>query len=94
VSEGVAFLLRKFADEIIRVYRGNLDFLAGQGVNVHVEAASGNDEELRGDLPAVSRATESNESRGFPDAALDRVLQFRISEGSNARIHLRGRPRL
>jgi len=82
----------KAADEIIRVYRGNLDFLAGQGVNLHVEAKSGNDGEPCGDLPAVSRAKESNGSRGLPDATLDRVLQFQISEGSDARIHFRGRP--
>ena len=81
----------KAADEIIRVYRGNLDFLAGQDVDVHIEATSENHEEQGGDLP-VSRATESNGNRGFPDTALDRTLQFQISEGSDARIHFRGRP--
>ena len=81
----------KAADEIIRVYRGNLDFLAGQGVNVQVEATSRNDKEPR-DLPAVNRAKESNGIRGLTDTAPDRVLQFQISEESDARIHFRGRP--
>lgn len=57
-----------------------------------VEGASGNDEASGGDPPAGNRTTESNRSRGFPDAAVDRVLQVQISEGSDARIHFRGRP--
>ena len=73
-----------------RVWR-NLDFLAGQDVDVHIEATSENHEEQGGDLP-VSRATESNGNRGFPDTALDRTLQFQISEGSDVRIRFRGRP--
>ena len=80
----------KAADEIIRVYRCNLEFLAGQGVEVHLEATSGN--EVPRDFPVDDRPTESNGSRGLSDAGLERVLQFQISEGSDARIHFRGRP--
>jgi hypothetical protein len=69
-----------------------LDFLAAEGVNIHVEATAGNHEETRSDLPTVNGAKESNGNRGLPDAAPDRVLQFQISEGSDARIHFRGRP--
>ncbi len=74
------------------MYRGNLDFLAGQGVKVQVEATSENDEEARGDYPVVNRGKKSNGSGGVSDPALDRVLQFQISEASDARIHFRGRP--
>ncbi len=82
----------KAADEIIRVYRGNLEFLAGQGVEALVEGASGSDQAAGADPPAGNRTAESNGSREFTDAAVDRVLLFQISEGSDARIHLRGRP--
>jgi hypothetical protein len=80
----------KAADEIIRFYRSNLEFLAGQGVEVHLEATSGN--EAPRDFPIDNRPTESNGGRGLSDAGLERVLQFQISEGSDARIHFRGRP--
>jgi hypothetical protein len=82
----------KAADEIIRVYGGNFEFLAGQGGEAHAEATSEVDEVRRTVSPADNRETEStNGSRGYPDV-IDRVLQFQISKGSDARIHLRGRP--
>jgi len=80
----------KAADEIIRVYRANFEFLAGQGDEVHLEATSGN--EVPRDFPVDNRPAESNGVRGLSDNGLERVLQFQISEGSDACIHLRGRP--
>jgi hypothetical protein len=44
------------------------------------------------DFPVDNPPTESNRSRGLSDAGIERVLQFQISDGSDARIHLRGRP--
>lgn len=57
-----------------------------------MQPTSGNEEEQRDDFAAANQEMESiTQNRGFVSAPLDRVLQFQISEESDARIHLRGR---
>ena len=80
------------ADEIIRLYRGNLEFLTGQTSGTLAEELLAPDNLLGNDAPELNQTTESDRSRGVSDNMTERVLQFQISEASDARIHFRGRP--
>ena len=80
------------ADEIIRVYRANLDFIRGQDAGLHLEVLPGSKDEPRGEAARAGHAGESSRGLAYLDTPLDRVLQFQIAEGTDARIHFRGRP--
>lgn len=80
------------ADEIIRVYRANLDFIRGQDAGLLLEVLSGSKDELRGEAARDGHAGESSRGPAYLEAPVDRVLQFQIAEGTDARIHFRGRP--
>lgn len=79
------------ADEIIRVYRANLDSVGGQGVDNSLQASPETRVEPNGETSATG-VGESSRGRTYPDASSDRVLQFQIAENTDARIHFRGRP--
>jgi len=90
-----ALLTQEFAphaaDEIIRVYRANFDFVRNQGGDVGGEAPSSGRVEQQAETP-VPTAGEAGRSRTYPETSIDRVLQFQIAEDTDARIHFRGRP--
>ena len=79
------------ADEIIRVYRANFDFVRDQGADAGGEVASAGKVEQPTQAPVLG-AGESTRGRTYPETSPDRVLQFQIAEDTDARIHFRGRP--
>jgi hypothetical protein len=78
------------ADEIIRVYRVNFEFVRDHGGRQVSDV--GNME--RQEEATALEVAGSNASRGrtYPDTWADRVQQFQIAEDTDARIHFRGRP--
>jgi hypothetical protein len=79
------------ADEIIRVYRANFDFVRNLGAGTTVEAPDGSRVERQVET-AVGTDDESSRRRTYPESSTDRVLQFQIAEDTDARLHFRGRP--
>src|SRR5262249_32275109 len=77
------------ADEIIRVYRANFEFVRERGGEVGTPPATGQVE--RQSEASVATAPELSRSRLSLEISPDRVLQFQIAEDTDARIHFRGR---
>jgi hypothetical protein len=80
------------ADEIIRVYRANLISFVAKDAGLHLEVLPGSKDELRGEAARAGHPGESSRGPAYLETPLDRVLQFQIAEGTDARIHFRGRP--
>jgi hypothetical protein len=78
------------ADEIIRVYRANFEFVRDHGGDAGEPSAVGQVEQKSEAL--VATASEPSRGRLSPETSPDRVLQFQIAEDTDARIHFRGRP--
>jgi hypothetical protein len=90
-----ALVTQKFAphaaDEIIRVYRANFDFVRDQGADVGGEAPSSGRVEQKTETP-VPTTGDAGRGRTYPETSIDHVLQFQIAEDTDARIHFLGRP--
>jgi hypothetical protein len=68
------------ADEIIRVYRANFDFVRDQGAHVSGEVHSSGRVEQQPETP-VRTAGEAGRGRTYTETSIDRVLQFQIGRG-------------
>lgn len=78
------------ADEIIRVYGANFEFVRAHGGDAGEPSAAAHVEQQSEALVAVT--PESSRGRLSLETSPDRVLQFQIAEDTDARIHFRGRP--
>lgn len=82
----------KAADEIIRLYRSNFDFLRTQGVDGQTDEEADRTEDVAGHVRAQAPSGESRPSGTSLKDPFDRVLQFQIAENTDVRVHFRGRP--